>query len=315
MPTIYIIFTLFLLSALLTIVFHAVRIINRVRHLHFFIDHTAGCCESLAFTGCSVICHSVSDINQLENLLQTEYDRYEVIAVIDSRLYADIFYLIVEHYALIRVNTIVSSELPDSHIRALYRSKQRCFRRLVLLDAACINPYKALNCATAVASYEYIIPLGPTMRLRPSAIESIALLISELSGGDYDAIRCVTDSKCTIFKRETIIRHNGFSADIIKEIPARRIIHSTTPAVYSIDRSANLMTALIISLLLVTITVIATIFSVWLLIPAALLTLLLIGLILELCARLIDRQNCSVWSMLCYIRNFIFIFHQRKFLV
>lgn len=316
MSTMYIIITLLLLSVSLCISFRSHRIAKAIKHRQFFIDDAAGCCESLSFVGCSVICHSVKDIEQIENLLGVEYDRYEVVAVIDSRLFPDIFYSIVERYALIRVNAASNNEIPDVRIRTLYRSRQRCFRRLVLVDAAFTSACNALNCATAVASFDYIIPIGPTMRLRQYAIESVALLISENLNSDFDAIHCSADSDCYIFRREAIIRSGGFSANITRQIPRRRVISSALPIVYSTSTAHNRWWGMWLILGITTLAIGCTLlFAKWILAVAIILTALLITLITRYTAMHIDSQNCSERTMLCCFGNLMRIFYHRKFIV
>ena len=38
-------------------------------------DDVAGCCESVGFVGCSIICTGVSERGQIRDLLSEEYDR------------------------------------------------------------------------------------------------------------------------------------------------------------------------------------------------------------------------------------------------
>ena len=304
---------------MLAVVYTVIRAIKTTKALsiyNFFVDNTAGCCESLGFTGCSVICYAVNDFEQIENLLHTEYNRYEILAVIDSRLYPDIFYSIVKQYGLIRVNTIVSDELSNTHIRALYRSRQRRFRRLVLLDEAYTSPYNSLDCATLVASYEYIIPLTASMRLREHAIEYASILISENRERAIVAIHSSADDECYIIKREYIISHDGFSATLFHDVPATQILSTPTPLVYTIDnkesrrRFRNNMYAVVFVILLF-----EMIWADGLTAVATLLSALLIYLIVKYYNVVADDRFCPEWAMLCYFRHIRRIFYGRKFLL
>ena len=316
MQTIHIIILSLLLLAVVYTVIRAIKTTRALSTYNFFVDNAAGCCESLGFTGCSVICYAVNDIEQIENLLHTEYDRYEILAVIDSRLYPDIFYSIVKQYGLIQVNTIVSDELSNTHIRALYRSRQRRFRRLVLLDEAYTSSYNSLDCATLVASYEYIIPLNASMRLREHAIEYASILISENRERALVAIHSSADDECYIIKREYIISHDGFSATLFHDIPSTQILSTPTPLVYTINseesrrRFRNNMCAVAFVILLF-----EMIWADGLTIVATLLSALLIYLIVKYYNIVADDRFCPEWAMLCYFRHIRRIFYGRKFLV
>ena len=86
--------------------------------------------------GISVLCSGVTDAAQIENLLSPEYSRYEVIVVLDARRHAAGFAALTARYHMIRVEWVCSGELEVSGVRALGRSRRRCFRRLVLVDRA-----------------------------------------------------------------------------------------------------------------------------------------------------------------------------------
>ena len=86
--------------------------------------------------GISVLCSGVTDAAQIENLLSPEYSRYEVIVVLDARRHAAEFAALTARYRMIRVEWVCSGELEVLGVRALGRSRRRCFRRLVLVDRA-----------------------------------------------------------------------------------------------------------------------------------------------------------------------------------
>ena len=317
MQTIYIIILSLLTLAICYTLIRAIRITRATTAYQFLIANVAGGCESLGFTGFSVVCYDINDIEQIENLLQTEYNRYEVVAVIDSRLYPDIFYTIVKRYGLINVNAIISNELPNIYIRALYRSRQRRFRRLILIDEAYTSPYNSLNCATLVASYEYIIPLNASMRLRERAIEYTAILISENRQLPYVAIHSSADEECYIIKREHIIRHRGFSSTLLRNTPASQILSTPTPLIYSADSKGTFRYKVwgIAFTILLPFMIIESIWTDGLLILATLLSALLIFLLVKYYSTVADCRICPERAMLCYFRRIRRIFYGRKFLV
>lgn len=316
MQTIYIIILSLLTLAICYTLVRAIRITQADTAYKFHIENSATAYESLGFTGYSVICYAINNIEQIENLLQSEYNRYEILAVIDSRLYPDIFYSIVKNYGLIRVNTIISNELPNTYIRALYRSRQRQFRRLVLIDEAYTSPYNSLNCATLVASYEYIIPFNATMRLRERAIEYAAILISE-SNQQFAAIHSSADEECYIIWREHIIQNKGFSAALLRNTPSKQILSTPTPLTYTIDSKRAVLRKAwsISSAIILPIIIIELIWTDGLLILATLLSALLIFLIVKYYTAVTDCGICPERAMLCYFRRIRRIFYGRKFLV
>lgn len=87
--------------------------------------------------GISVLCSGVTDAAQIENLLSPEYSRYEVIVVLDARRHAAEFAALTARYRMIRVEWVCSGELEVSGVRALGRSRRRCFRRPVAQDVSC----------------------------------------------------------------------------------------------------------------------------------------------------------------------------------
>ena len=86
--------------------------------------------------GISVLCSGVRAQEQVENLLSAEYAHYEVIVVLDSLRYPVEFAAFTARYRMIRVEYVLSEELPVTGVRALGRSRKRRFRRLVPVDRA-----------------------------------------------------------------------------------------------------------------------------------------------------------------------------------
>ncbi len=211
----------------------ALRIGRAMRRRRFLGPETAGCCESLGFVGISAVCSGVKNIEHIENLLGSEYDRYELVIVMDAELSPDHFRNIATHYGLIRVNPTESDELPSARIRALYRSRRRNYRRLVLVDRAEATQYEDLDAGTAAASYDYILPIGPSDYLMPDAAETAAIAISD-SPHHVEALRSTADTPCTVFHRETVISLGGFSPRIMSRIPSRSVLRIRLPLIHRI---------------------------------------------------------------------------------
>ncbi len=212
---------------------HAVRTDRALRRHRFLAAETVGCCESLGFVGISTVCSGVKNIEHIENLLGSEYDLYELIVVLDAERSPDAFRDIMTHYGMIRVNTPESDELPAARIRALYRSRRRNYRRLVLVDRTRATQYEDLDAGTAAASYDYILPVGASDYLMPDAVETAATAISA-SARHTEALRSTADTPCIVFRRETVINQGGFTPHIMRRIPSRSVLRIRLPLIYRI---------------------------------------------------------------------------------
>ena len=290
---------------------HTLRIADAARRRALITDDIAGCCESLGFVGCSVICSGVKEIEHIEELLGQEYDRYEVIVTLDAEEYRQEFSEIVSRYRMIRVNCAASEELPTATIRALYRSRQRCFRRLIIIDKAFTTPYDDLDAATSVASYNYLLPAGTHTHLCPKAIEHIAITLSEPRQGEAELFFSkATDSY--VFQRDAIIANGGFSPHIIGQIPSSNHLSTYLPLTFSSQQQRyTLATAAVIIALLGLVYIAAGAATT----IATISTLAMVAA----CARYIYRvtapAKCSFKIMLCYFRKMPTFFRPRKFII
>ena len=175
-------------------------------------------CESAGYVGCSVVCTGVDNMQQIESLLDVEYDRYETIVVLDARAAGITFRAIVARYDLIRVDADPSDEFPSARIRSLFRSRTRSMRRLTLVDRAAASPYDDLDAGASVASYDYILPVGRDTYLMPNAIEKAVIAIASTPDTPIAALHSVSDDQCYVFNRETLIAQGGFSPHLLNSI-------------------------------------------------------------------------------------------------
>ncbi len=286
-----------------------IRIADATRRRDIIIDDIVGCCESLGFVGCSAICSGVRSIARIEELLGQEYDRYEVVITIDAEQYPEEFRAIISHYRMIRVNCSRSEELPSATIRNLYRSRQRSFRRLILLDKPDSDIYGDLDAAAIVASYNYLLPVGPTTHLCNKAIESIAITLSEQDFHTIGLLHAVT-SDTYLFNRDTVICNGGFSPYIVRQIPRSAQLRIYTPI--AVDTKNDIE---VVALIIIIAIILPTIFLFigWGAVMAATSTIIVICAIARYISRLTHPANCSLQVMLCYFRRIGSIFRRRKF--
>ncbi len=285
------------------------RATDAARRHALLTDDIAGCCESLGFVGCSVICSGVKSLSHIEKLLGQEYDRYEVIVTLDAEEFATEFREIVARYRMIRVNCTTSEELPTAFVRALYRSRQRCFRRLILVDKAYTNAYDDLDAATSVASYNYLLPAGSHTLLCTKAVEHIAITLSEQSAHDVELFYSKTTDSY-IFQRDAIIANGGFSPHIIRQIPPSAHRHTYLPLTFNnAPRTSRLPLLAGAAALLCLVFAVAGSLSM----VAVAMTMVMILAAANYLSRLTAPIKCSLPIMLCYFSKMAPIFRRKKF--
>ena len=185
----------------------------------------------MRFIGCSIIAHNITSIKDIESLLSSPYNRYEVIILLNQQHNPATAQHIIKHYRLTRVNNDLTRDCP-LHIANLYRSTCRTYRRLVLVDCDSTDIYSTMNAAIGFASYDYIIPLQPHTCLLPHALESIVTTLSDSSNNNIGLLYNNTISPCYVFQRDVLISYGGVSNDIIKKLPRHAVIHSDLAFAY-----------------------------------------------------------------------------------
>ena len=163
--------------------------------------------------GISVLCSGVTDAAQIENLLSPEYSRYEVIVVLDARRHAAEFAALTARYRMIRVEWVCSGELEVSGVRALGRSRRRCFRRLVLVDRARDSEAGDFDAAASVATYDYLLP---------GSVERLVAELGEGRPGSLDLIRSPLGEPAALLSREAVVAAGGFGMRRLRGIPRCR---------------------------------------------------------------------------------------------
>lgn len=168
-------------------------------------------------TGISVLCSGVHGAKQIESLLTIEFARYEVVVVLDSLRYPAEFDAIASRYHMINVDFTPMGDFPSSGVRGVLRSRQRCFRRLVLIDRRSVVPegyFDAagdFDAAADASSYEYVLPVREGQHL---LIDSVRRLIAELGeepDGTIDAIRACLGEPAVLLNRGLAAYAGGFT--------------------------------------------------------------------------------------------------------
>jgi len=169
--------------------------------------------------GFSLLCSDVRRTGQIENLLSSEYDRCEVIVVLDAWQRRALFETLAARYRMIRVDWHPSDELPVHGVRSMWRSRQRCFRRIVLLDRPRDNRADDWNAAASVASYDWLLPLHDGQYMLPGTLERLAVEIGE---EQCDALRSWSGEPVALLNREAVASAGGFGKHPLRRIPRRK---------------------------------------------------------------------------------------------
>ena len=199
------------------------------------IDATGG-------AGISLLCGNSSPA-RIERLLEVEYPAYEVVATMDANDDYEAFTAIVRRYRMVRVSHSLSHELPIVGIRALYRSRERRFRRLILIDKLASVESDDRNAAACYASYEYLWPLSDGCLPADNAAERLAVAVAECEEEAPDIIRTDTGAPSALYRRETVVACGGFGSEGLARLPSSRIRTIHDVLVWCPVRSQSLLAA------------------------------------------------------------------------
>lgn len=215
-------FSIFILSILLltlcSVVVAAVRTLASMRKGRMLSECHGYASEAMSQTGVSVVVSGVRSEREVEERLSSEYWRYEVIIVLDSSREEDLFRRLCRKYGLIRVNFPAMSDLPIEGESSLYRSRQRRYRRLVVVDRLHRSRADDWNCGLAVASYERIVPLESDRYLFAEALPRWVKELhergehcNEVLAAQVAPTHLFDRRRVAMFSREAVICGGGFS--------------------------------------------------------------------------------------------------------
>ncbi len=314
--------TLFEISTLILLHFVVCAAIVRTSRLskallrQHYIQRCINFCDSpIGFFGCSVLCPTIKNIRQIEMLLSCDYPRFEVIITLNPEREKELFLAVIKNYKLVKVNSSCPQEIDSPEITSLYRSRLRGYRRLIVITSDASNNYEALNTALNIASYDFIIPVSSNRYFHPHAITSLAIDLSQAPDSPKLMV-CNGVVPCHIFQRDALIGRGGFSADILKKIPASstRLTHLTLMQRIENKNYSKQPFVLLPLITLAVTTIFALFFS--LVFSLAILATILFFLAAARYILVLDgRQNCSVQTMLYQICNIAIFFRSRKFTI
>lgn len=209
-----------LLAMDIGVVVEAVRIVSAFRKGRMLNARHGYGSDAMSRTGVSVVVAGLDDVGEVERRLSSEYWRYEVVLVVDSSRGAMNMAALRRKYAMIRVNFPAVTDLPIDGGAVLYRSRQRRYRRLIVVDRARRSLSDDLNCGVEVASYECVIPLAGDMFLTDGALARLVAEMEEPGRRSCDAIvapvtpmELFDRRRVAMMRRESVVEAGGFGGE------------------------------------------------------------------------------------------------------
>lgn len=129
--------------------------------------------EGIVHIGVSAVVEYPDTPQPLIALLEEEYPRSEAVIVTDLQHYLSPFGELIQRFHLIRVN---HSHLTE--VRALYRSRHRAFRRVVMVDLPIEHRNRAFDIGKEVATYNYILKLHGDSIVAHDALSYCATIVA-----------------------------------------------------------------------------------------------------------------------------------------
>ncbi|MBQ7856764.1 MAG: hypothetical protein IJ348_06610 [Alistipes sp.] len=140
--------------------------------------------DGVANIGISLLCLHPSDVRVVEAMLASRYPATEAVVMLDSD--SELFAVLRRRYALCNVRC------DRAAVKALYRSRHRAFRRLVVVDGFISTESSMLDVAASVCSYDYLMPIPSTCRLLPDALCRLAVEIAAAELPRVEYVECAT---------------------------------------------------------------------------------------------------------------------------
>lgn len=154
--------------------------------------------EGIGHIGISAIVEYPDTPSPLLALLEEEYPHSEAVIITDLQHYLSPFGELIGRFHLVRVN--------HSHlggVRALYRSRHRAFRRVVMVDLPIEHRMRATNIAKRVASYDYILRLEGESLVARNAITYCANIIASHRTTDDISLESFVGAKAVLERSDT----------------------------------------------------------------------------------------------------------------
>lgn len=153
--------------------------------------------EQIEHIGISAVVNYPDTPKPLLALLEEEYSRSEAIVVTDLQCNISQFGYLIRQYNLVRVN---HSHLKG--VRALYRSRHRTFRRVVLVDLP--TEYQGITSEIVgkVASFDYILHLQGESVVARDAITYCANVVASYRNVEDVSVRSIVGAEARLERND-----------------------------------------------------------------------------------------------------------------
>ncbi len=165
--------------------------------------------DAIGCIGVSILCPHPSSARLVEALLDARYPAVEVVAAFDAESDADLLIELRTTYLLVAVNPPpAQADAPAP--RALYRSRSRSFRRLVVVDVPTADRALLLDSATRAASFDALVAILGNSHLHPSAAGRIAIEIARSASTLHFEPFTSVEEEALVVPRHIIDHSEGF---------------------------------------------------------------------------------------------------------
>lgn len=130
--------------------------------------------------GISIVVSGFRQMEDVQHLLSLNHLRYEVVLLTDLTSDENAGELL-ECYSMVVIDKTLSDELPCSSIRAVYRSRERRYHKLVVVDRQRTTLSQEFNCGVNLCSYEYVMAVDGWSRFNSNSLQYVVTELFEQS--------------------------------------------------------------------------------------------------------------------------------------
>jgi len=172
---VFIITVLIFSTYLMLTIFSAISLRKYLRK-NSYVDYNSIVSSPLA-PSLSVIAPAFNEsrtiVDNIRTLLSLYYNNYEVVVVNDGST-DDSLEKMIEHYQLEKVNYYFDYRLPCKRIRGVYKSENRSFKKLTVIDKANGGKADSLNAGLNVCRNDLVVSIDADSIMEPDALLKMA---------------------------------------------------------------------------------------------------------------------------------------------
>lgn len=178
--------------------------------------------DSVGGVGISLLLPSPVGVDVVISLLDSDYPLSEVVVVIDGEKHKNLLSQLKIRYSLAECS---------SEECTIYRSRNRCYRRVVVVVACGVTDrYSLLDLAAQNALYDYLLAVPSNTYLLPFAVGRMAEMIGEQSTASVDCIT-TTERGLLLISRSQWRAADGFGRVVSMQHNMRRV-HIAEPLMF-----------------------------------------------------------------------------------